>query len=285
MAYTAPAPAAPAASHANVLPATVVASPKPPLRSSDGRRVATQALVIGAALVILIASFAIGALVNGFTSSRNDKAKKAHGFVDEEVPAAVATTSSPTSTIGDLNLVPATSTETVGSTTLPPLVDPDHQYQQGYQGGDATAMSEQQYVRMTQAPMVTTTTPAASVNPLSVPATPAVPATPPPAPRPRPAPPREVDVPQRHVEHTDAVPLSQPLPNIDTSRLKHDANLRFNLTIGPDGRVKEVEIVKGAEGITAKMISKIQSWRFKPATADGRPVESHFPVDISFNAP
>lgn len=282
MQYTAPVTASPAPTDTSVQAAPVASPPKP--RSDAGSRLGTQVLVIAAGLVILIASFAVGALVNGLTSSRNDRAKKAHA--GDEATASVAAAPAPTNAIADLNLVPATSAETFGAaTTLPPLVDPDHKYQQGYEGGDATAMSSQEYARMAQQPPPMQ--PAGTVNPLTIPPQPATAApmpVPAATPKPRPSPPQQVE-PSRRVERTEARPVSQPLPSVDTSRLRHDVTLRFNLTIGADGRVKEIEVLKGAEGLTAKLISKIQSWRFKPATEDGQAVESHFPVDISFNAP
>jgi protein TonB len=179
--------------------------------------------------------------------------------------------------IGDLNLVPATGMETIGTAfTSPPFVDPDHKFQPGYNSGDATAMSSQEYMRMTQQPPPALP-PSATVDPLSIQPPPVAP-----RPKPRPAPPQPVAAPTRTAERREAVPLSQPLPDIKVDR---DVTVRLNLTIGADGRVKEVDVLKGGRGVTARVISKVQGWRFKPATEDGRPVESQFPVEIFFNGP
>jgi hypothetical protein len=81
---------------------------------------------------------------------------------------------------------------------------------------------------------------------------------------------------------TNPVPIKQPLP--DFSDAENSGTVSFNLTIGADGKVKGVDVLKTMPGMTTKMISALHRWRFKPATADGEPVEGTFRVDISFNA-
>jgi len=85
---------------------------------------------------------------------------------------------------------------------------------------------------------------------------------------------------------TNPVPIYQPLPNIRnrSKEIKQDGTMRFRLTIGRDGNVKEVQVIQSMEGLTEKMIAAIQKWKFKPATKGGAAVEGEFPVDISFKA-
>ncbi|HXI12888.1 MAG TPA: TonB family protein [Thermoanaerobaculia bacterium] len=87
-------------------------------------------------------------------------------------------------------------------------------------------------------------------------------------------------------EMTQPVPIYQPLPNIKnrSREIKADGTMRFRLTIGRDGNVKEVQVLQSMEGLTDKMIGAIQKWKFKPATSGGAAVEGEFPVDISFKA-
>ncbi len=79
---------------------------------------------------------------------------------------------------------------------------------------------------------------------------------------------------------TRPIPEYQPLPSIHTAG---DATARLELTVGADGRVKEVSVLQGIPGETPRIIAAVQSWRFKPATENGNPVSAPFSVDISFN--
>lgn len=79
---------------------------------------------------------------------------------------------------------------------------------------------------------------------------------------------------------TQPVPEYQPLPDIHVSQL---TTTRLELTIGPDGRVQDVDINKSIPQDMSKLIAAVQSWRFKPATQNGEPVAAPFRVEISFN--
>ena len=75
------------------------------------------------------------------------------------------------------------------------------------------------------------------------------------------------------------VPEYQPLPAI---RVTEPVTARLQLTVGPDGRVTDIAILNSVPGQTAKIVQTVQSWRFKPAEADGKPVSAPFSVDLSF---
>jgi len=51
-------------------------------------------------------------------------------------------------------------------------------------------------------------------------------------------------------------------------------------TFGADGRVKDINIIDPIPGATAKVIEAVQTWRFKPATENGTPVNARVPVTI-----
>jgi len=77
---------------------------------------------------------------------------------------------------------------------------------------------------------------------------------------------------------TRPVPEYQPIP-----RMNGIGTARFTLMIGTDGRVKDVNVEKlMGGGNTARLVSSIQSWRFKPATENGRAVSAPYSVEISF---
>jgi TonB family protein len=87
------------------------------------------------------------------------------------------------------------------------------------------------------------------------------------------------DEPARVMVRTRPVPISQPIPDI---KVDNNVTARLDLTIGPDGHVKAVNLREGIPGQTAKLIATVQQWRFKPATENGVPVTAPFTVDISF---
>jgi len=58
----------------------------------------------------------------------------------------------------------------------------------------------------------------------------------------------------------------------------------MKLTVGSDGRVKEVEMLQTLPGITPKIVQAVQQWRFRPAERNGNPVEGTFTTDIFFKA-
>jgi TonB family protein len=92
------------------------------------------------------------------------------------------------------------------------------------------------------------------------------------APVPNPAP--------QQVARTNPVPEYQPVPDLRVSR---GATVRLDLTIGSDGRVKSVNVSQPV-GDMGKLVGVVRSWRFKPATENGVPVQAAFSVDLSFHA-
>lgn len=85
--------------------------------------------------------------------------------------------------------------------------------------------------------------------------------------------------PARIVVSTRPVPEYQPIPDIQVSET---STVRLELTVGADGRVHEVNVLQGIPGQTPKIISTVQTWRFRPATENGNPVSAPFTVDLSF---
>lgn len=77
---------------------------------------------------------------------------------------------------------------------------------------------------------------------------------------------------------TRPVPQYQPLP-----RVAGNGTARLRLMVGSDGRVKDINIERMLTGgNAAQLIGAVQTWRFKPATENGRAVPAPYTVDISF---
>ena len=84
---------------------------------------------------------------------------------------------------------------------------------------------------------------------------------------------------RRAAVRTPPVPEYQGLPDIG---VRGFATARLLLTIGPDGRVHEVNVIQPLPGATPQLLAAVQSWRFKPATENGSPVSSTFLTSLSF---
>jgi len=93
---------------------------------------------------------------------------------------------------------------------------------------------------------------------------------------PRPAPPRVIHV--ASAPHTQPIPLYQPVPPLHVDR---PTSARLFLTVGTDGRVRDIDIAQSIPGEMPRLIASVQNWRFKPATQNGQPVTSTFSVDIN----
>src|SRR6185436_2164923 len=71
------------------------------------------------------------------------------------------------------------------------------------------------------------------------------------------------------VVRTRPVPQYQGVPPIYAR-----GTAKLDLTIGPDGRVRNITIRRAAQGNNAALIGAVQRWRFKPATINGEPVSA-----------
>ena len=222
------------------------------------------------AVVLLIAAFVIGFFVHG-----NEP--------PEDAPAPITTqTDAPVRTgpRADVTLVPVNDTSSIEAPfTSAPLPNPAQGVPTEYQRSDATAVSSAEYAQLAERVKAekkssalidprTLTGPAYAQAPVRRPEEASQPMAS-----------ASSDEPARIIVSTRPVPQYQPYPSVSVSE---PATARLNLTIGPDGHVKEVNVVNGVPGETAKIIEAVQRWRFKPATENGEPVTAQFSVDLSF---
>jgi protein TonB len=77
--------------------------------------------------------------------------------------------------------------------------------------------------------------------------------------------------------------LQPPYPAAE-QRNEREGEVRVRVTIGPDGRVTAVERVSATSDAfwRATQAQALSRWRFKPATVDGRPVESSKVLSVRF---
>jgi periplasmic protein TonB len=105
-----------------------------------------------------------------------------------------------------------------------------------------------------------------------------------PAPITVPDPPKPVPEPVR--KEATMLPSSELQPPYPASeqRAENEGSVTVRILIGTDGRVKSVEKVRGASEAFFRATEQqaLRHWRFRPATVDGRPVESRKIMTVHF---
>jgi len=66
---------------------------------------------------------------------------------------------------------------------------------------------------------------------------------------------------------------------------KGDADVIVQITVARDGTVEGVKVLEGDEPFAASAVTAAWSFRFEPATSDGKPVRATIRAKISFHAP
>jgi len=241
--------------------ATVAATAPPPQQHRWNRKV----LGAVAFVALLVIAFVIGSLIHGFEPSEVKAAQQ------PKTPEAVAT-QAPAPPTANIPLVPDNSAPLAAPGEQPATTStPMTTTVTGAMGTDATAMTSQQYGAATQAvpPPQTIQT----IDPRSVTGTVNGQTEQPSIPRPR----RTAPPPAARVARmTQPVPEYQPVPP-----LHGHGHARLTLTVGTDGRVRDIDIVQPLSGEMGRLIGAVQSWRFRPAMENGTPVTSRFTVDIN----
>lgn len=239
----------------------------------------------GALIALAILAFAFGAFVH--REEKRPMPSAANDGVTNTAPTTkVADVKSPKS---DVTLVPvAEGTPIEAPVTSAPAVTATDGSSASLRN-DATALPASEYAAVAERARAEQAANKALVDPRSITgaayAAGGAPIRRPAPPRPAAAPPR-TDVPMASstsiapARRTPPVAEYQPLPSINVDR---NVTARLRLTVGADGRVKDIAIGSAIPGQTPKLIAAVQSWRFKPATENGVPVEAPFSVDISFH--
>jgi periplasmic protein TonB len=77
----------------------------------------------------------------------------------------------------------------------------------------------------------------------------------------------------------------QPEYPIGKLRLEIEGSVTVRVLVGTDGRVRQVQIIRASDSDFARATEKqaLKSWRFKPATRDGTPVEDWQTLTVRFD--
>jgi periplasmic protein TonB len=102
-------------------------------------------------------------------------------------------------------------------------------------------------------------------------------------------PPPEPEGPVRFVvggNITEPVKISGPSPVYPEAarRARIQGVVVLECTIGKDGRVQNVKILRGLPlGLTEAAVDAVNKWRFEPSTLNGKPVEVLYILTVRFN--
>jgi protein TonB len=77
--------------------------------------------------------------------------------------------------------------------------------------------------------------------------------------------------------------LQPPYPPAEEAA-QREGDVRVRITVGPDGRVRAIECLSATRDVFCRATERHgrSHWRFRPATVDGRPVESTKTMNIMF---
>jgi len=228
-------------------------------------------------VALIVIAFFVGTFIHGFDAKDAKATQKNAGTT----PTTTAGAPAPRNTV---TLVPMTDT------TLAPVEQPITSappQAPGQQPHDATALPSTEYAAA--AARAKAEQKAASIDPRTIKAAPfdvrqPVPPRrternlPPPMTSAQESTPTES---RQSMTRTEAVPEYQPVPELHVDR---DTTAHLLVTVGADGRVKDIEVVDSIPGETFRLIQAVQRWRFRPATDNGVPVTARVSVAITVRA-
>jgi TonB family protein len=81
-------------------------------------------------------------------------------------------------------------------------------------------------------------------------------------------------------------PVYTPDPEYSEKARKKKINgtVVVAMIVTQEGRVRDVKIAKSLDaGLDKQALAAVRTWKFEPATKDGKPVAVHLNVDVSFS--
>jgi periplasmic protein TonB len=80
-------------------------------------------------------------------------------------------------------------------------------------------------------------------------------------------------------------PVYSPNPEyLDKARReKIHGNVTLAMTVTAEGKVRDLKVTRSLDkGLDKQALAAVSTWRFKPATKDGKPVAVRINVDVTF---
>lgn len=240
----------------------------PPYVPPVDKRARNRVIGIIAVASLIVIAFVVGTLIHGFEPNDVKAA--------QSKPAPTSTAPPGKAQKSNVTLVPATDTNFTPDVEAPITSAPPQA--PGQQPNDATALPSDQYAAVAAKAKAERDARNAPVDPRTVRGR-AFDDAPPPKRAERA--PLQPSAPVATAARTEAYPEYKPLPDI---RVDRETSARLILTVGADGRVKDVDIAESIPGETAKLLGAVQNWRFRPATENGIPVPARVAVTITLHS-
>ena len=243
-----------------------VAAYKPP-QERDAKKMLALG---GAGVVVLILAFLVGMIINRDGAPKNapEPVTEADQAAAGKGPRRADTPLVAMNEPGGIQIEqPITSAPVAGA---------DGGIAPEWNRTDATAVSSAEYAQMAKLAQAEKRPTTAIVDPRSLTGAAYAQGQRPTPPRPS-SPSSASEVAASRVAMTRPIPEYQPVP-----RVRGGGRANLDLIIGPDGRVRDINVRRAVAGDTPALIGAVQRWRFKPATVNGRPVASRYSVEISF---
>jgi TonB family protein len=78
-----------------------------------------------------------------------------------------------------------------------------------------------------------------------------------------------------------------PLDYSEEARLNHIGGIvKLKVTVDTEGHVKDIEVVRAVGyGLDENAVKAVRTWKFEPATQNGKPMEGAISIDCEFRAP
>jgi periplasmic protein TonB len=80
-------------------------------------------------------------------------------------------------------------------------------------------------------------------------------------------------------------PVYMPNPEYTDSARKKKINgsVTLGMIVTAEGNVRDLKVIKSLDkGLDKQALAAVSTWRFEPATKDGKPVAVHLSTDVTF---
>ena len=80
-----------------------------------------------------------------------------------------------------------------------------------------------------------------------------------------------------------AVYIPDPQYTESARKKKIKGTVIIAMIVTAEGKVRELKVIKSLDpGLDEQAVAAVSTWRFEPATKDGKPVAVHLPVQVTF---
>jgi protein TonB len=85
-----------------------------------------------------------------------------------------------------------------------------------------------------------------------------------------------------NVQQANLIDKPRPVYPPEAKQARIQGQVRFNVIIGADGHVENIEVVSGHPLLVAAAMDAVRQWVYRPTLLNGQPVEVETVVDVNF---